>query len=151
MTDVVFAPDSGAGFLAVFGAAVSALGLLGAFAVIRRGEQTNPSIWLGVAFFVAGGAALAFMAYREARGLSAHDGRVELHYTWPRSTRVIDARDIKDVRVQLRGTKTPSPRLVIETRDGDIYEGEGSSRRELINTALSLVRDQMSRITPTGQ
>ncbi len=143
MSEVIFAPDSGGSFIAVFGAIVAALGLLGAGAILRRGEQFDPWVWVGVGFFVLGGGFLSSMAYREARSVAAQPGRIELRYTWPRSARVIDTRDIKQVRVEMRGTKRPSPRLVIETRDGETFEGEGSSDHGAIERARALVASQM--------
>jgi hypothetical protein len=140
MTEVVFAPDSGAGFIAGFGAVVSALGLLGLYVLLRRGEPVDPWSWVGIGFFVLGGGGLSAFAYREARSVAvAPPGHIELRYTWPRSTRVFDAHDIRQVRVELRGTEHPSPRLVIETRDGETFEGEGSSDHAAIERARALV------------
>jgi hypothetical protein len=149
--EVIFAPDSGAGIMIVLGLVLAGFGVLGVFAVLRRGEPVAPMAWAGFAFMILGGGGFCGWLYIEAKGVAVSPGRVEVLYRWPRPARVFDPREIAQVRIDYRGTKRPSPRLVIETRDGETLEGEGTSRSELVTLARSLIQDQMSSTTPTGQ
>ena len=50
-------------------------------------------------------------------------------------------RDIAAVRTEYRGTKRPSPRLVIELRRGDTYESEGTSRGDRVDLARARIAE----------
>jgi len=144
MEPIVFAPDCGAGFLVGFGTFVFSLGVLGAALMARkhlRYETTGLAPWSGVGGLLALGGVLVMFPSSEARGLTIVGDRMVLLYHWPHPDRELDARQIKAARIELRGTKHPSPRLVIDTEDGETIEGEGTSNREHVERAKAVVDD----------
>jgi len=150
--EIVFAPDSGAGFLVGFGGLVALLGLAAVVLFGRKqlaGEHIGVGAWAGAIMFLGMGAFLAVFACLEARAVSVSGTRAVLHYRWPRGDRVLDAGEIRATRIELRGTEHPSPRLVIELRDGETLEGEGTSAGSQVEAAKAALDE--ARAASGGQ
>jgi len=135
MDEIVFFPDSGAPFLAVFGGVVVLL--FGAFAglYLRRADSIDWKALLGLTVPAGLGAFLCWMALREARAVAFAPSHLVVKYAWPRGERAVPLGEIARARVVFAGTKQPSPHLEIDLRTGDTIVGEGTSRRDTVSEA----------------
>ena len=138
MNEIVFAPDSGASVLVWMGLVVTAIAA-GVVALLARKNDVEARVYGGPAIFAALGLALLFMGLMDARSVTFAPGHVVLNYNWPRSSVPLALDEIREARIEMRGSKRPSPRLVIELRDGTTYEGEGTSRAEQVYAAKAAI------------
>lgn len=140
MEELVFASDSGASFLGPASLVLVALGAIAAIVLWRRSERGHhPHQWSVGVIFVALGAALAFLVYRDANRIAFGDGRIELRYAWPRPPTEIPLGAIREARIEYKGNRKHIPRLVIETTDGATYGSEGSREPARVKTILARI------------
>jgi hypothetical protein len=139
-SEIVFYPDGGGGFLIGFGIFVAALGVLFAAAMAFKDDKPSAGAWFGAAVFIVLGAALAIWPSLEARAVTVRPDGIVLHYRFPHPDVRLELGEIGDVRIEYAGTEKPSPHLVVETRTGDKYEGEGTNQPFKVDEAKSAIR-----------
>lgn len=135
--EIIFFPDSSGGFVAGLAVVLALLGLALAAALFRRRDQLGDrSVWFAPVFLLGLAGTLGYFVFTDAKAVViTSPAAIELRYVWPRPAVVIELADLADVRIEYRGTKRPSPRLVIETRRGEHYEGEGTNRPDRVQLA----------------
>lgn len=147
MDEIVFFPDSGGGFIGGLAVVLVLLGVLVAVGLVRNRERApDQTVWFAPVFLIGLGVLLGWFVFGEAKAVTViPPTTIELRFVWPRPNVVLDVRDVAAVRVEYRGTKRPSPRLVIELRRGDTYESEGTSRGDRVNLAKARIEQLLLR------